>query len=672
MIRFDDLAKSFEIKYNKYPTSYYDSCNEYLQSHIGKNNNAEINKNPYYLTALNIYLKQNSQLYNYYLTFIDQATTNIYENLHGIINNDFMYRHIDINQIGIKNLIKQSYMMNYNIFEDPILKSGGDEEPYNFLIDNSNKKFIFVITKKDVDNIKKSIKIDDSLLDVYLGIEVINFLEHQNLERFLEYFKSSNSQVKKSVDMFIEIYNLVKSASRDNNTKNIFERSIFFSGFVIHTLGTSYTSDADLLYYGKTQTKSQLEKVKKFFANYPIIEAFIYDDNDYNTNFIGSLISDPSKHYHFMGIKIVKMDYIFERLYLRATAPTMVDMIMLNKINGINITPCIPLISTFGKHALLYDRETIRRKILTVKKYLKEWHNIDISYDQLNNLIRKCKNYPNDPPFSHSVLDIEYTNKTGALLKKYFSENITSNKSTLIIEDYNECHVYERYIFNDTKSDDTFKPIIIGPNNCKLQDEKDLIYYNYDLKTDISKSDFYNNLDPKTFDNIYIFFNLSDLLRSEITLFYKEDGIGSYATFVNNIKLLSHSGTKLIINYLDGSYVESLINKYYTKSKDISPRIELTDNDNLLFGLYKYDNDRNGNEQFVIYLKNSTRYGYGRIELLLTKDKILSVFSKIGFELVSDYDYTDLTDSNDESIKNLDKAQKVILKLFRKMTLKRK
>lgn len=370
-------TSEIEISINKYNgkinTDFYEECLSYIKNFDKIN---KIDENKYVLESVRINLLHND--YNLYICDKTDLTKKIKENI--------CWREYELSKNAIINMFKQINTIEQGDLS--LLWCGTNDYP--FVIP------VFVISKKSLD-IKNSICIKKKIeiANLLLGVESIKVFEHQDLKRFCNYNLEERVDIKESMKMFIQFYNFYYSLDYC-----IRERIIIFSGMVLHSLGTTYTRDADLIYNGINQSSNQIEKVKEIFDNFnkefddkldyhlindnKIIKS--YETKEYLFNWIYTIwpnlsgkknmievMADPEYHYYFVGIKMIGIDLTIKRLIRRASSSSFVDLLMLKKINNYDNDVCFPNLSIRGGKITIYTDKEINKKLNIIQKYFKEW-----------------------------------------------------------------------------------------------------------------------------------------------------------------------------------------------------------------------------------------------------------------------------------------------------------
>jgi hypothetical protein len=476
-------------------------------------------------------------------------------------------------------------------------------------------------------------------INLFLNNYTLTFLKHQDLNRFANYLKSTDNYVKKSVNMFKNVYNLFKQI--ENYDISTYERLMLFSGFVLHTLGTTYTTDADIIYNARGLSTDNIKSITNELDKSTDIEYFIYADTDHNIEYISDLITDPDKHYYFMGMKIININSHIKRLYQRASPSAFVDLIMMHKINGFKINPCIPVITIDEDEVTVYTEKMIEIKLRTTQKYFREWHGINYSISDLKVMIKRCKNYPNDPPFYKPIRTYPFT----LILDSYLHYGIQD-----IINEYFVGNKIKLLILDDSKEYPRFYPkknsgssvTIIEPSDAPLTEV--FIKMTDKKKHDISRSIVYNmvpidyiskwkkqtviELDSK-YDNVFINFSLKYLMSDPDMM-------------MTNLANVTNTDAKVLAIFIDGDVIENVLGS--------TNRFEIKDDDDkTIIGVYRYDNilDSKGTniKQFVIYVKGTLRFGTGSVEYVINAEKLQNLFISNGYSIISSGSFSNKQDS---------------------------
>jgi hypothetical protein len=402
--------------------------------------------------------------------------------------------------------------------------------------------------------------------------------------------------------------------------------------------------------------------------------------------YMGELITNPDKHYHFLGIKILFIKYYLRQLYQRGAPSSFVDLIMLDKINNIHIKPCFPIITPYGDTMIVYTKKILKKNMRTVQNYFKQWHHINYSINDLKNMIKPCKNYPNDPPFYKSfrlnpltqIIEYILYNIIMKLMNKYFvpdndntyGSDLGKDSNLLVIDDAKEVPKY----YPSKKSNmnvvvilpqqSTTATIFMNIANKYLAKKKHDVQSFIMVQGDIRCLNEFNKFPEVRNKFKYVMFKYNMCFMME-----------HIDNVLDNLASRCTMDVKIMILYVDGHCVEKLIGS--------SSRIEIADDDNkTVFGLYRYDDQNiasdNKNKQsikhkqIVIYIKDTLRYGYGIVERLTKTKDILDAFGTT-YDLIKDESMIHCIDSQvNPYTDDLTDKQKKIASIFRYMILQKK
>ena len=246
------------------------------------------------------------------------------------------------------------------------------------------------------------------------NIEVLRFYNYQNTNNFCSYLKNlTNLDIKKSVDNFINFIEFYKQIPL-----NIREKIIIFSGMILHSLGTTYTNDIDILIIAPNESvKYNFLKYKNELNKLITIDYHIlFNDNEWYNNEgkcyvhckhilnkflpeksgafdISEIIGNPEHHFYFFGIKMISIDFTVNRLKRRSTSTAYCDLLNLERINNYNIGKlCIPNYN-YSLHTTITPLWNTQNYIrMKIKIYYKKWFNINLSDEYLEKKFPNCSN----------------------------------------------------------------------------------------------------------------------------------------------------------------------------------------------------------------------------------------------------------------------------------------
>jgi hypothetical protein len=601
-----NIISSVINKYNTFPTKFYKKAIDKLNT--VKSPIYDIPNDKYIVESVRLYLDSNINKYHYYIG-------------NHIIDN-VIYRSLMLSSKGITNINRQLQAINSGTFED---------------ICNEDTKYdrLYLIISNDLLQEKDYIKLKNSRdsLKLLLGIESLDVAEHQNLNRLCKYIRSNYKETVNSIKTFKKYYTFNNTINQD-----IKFRTIIFSGSILQSLGTTYTQDIDLLYYGVDQSKSELYKVINTYdkdVDYTIIgngyvitkegiskgykyQWFSFDlPRTIGVENLKEVIVDPQYHYYFMGIKYMSVRLTIERLLLRSAPSSFVDLIMLHKINNYKCRPCFPNISLRQGKITVYTDNLITKKLNTVKKYFKHWHGIHTTIDQLKDKLPRCSDMPN------------YICKKKVLPNKY-TNMILSNYNNILYNSINE------YI---NKNDH-----ILDIGGTVYQ------HINFFNKYTSNITTITNKQIDKTYDINIInqdpFDNWSKLIRTSYNIIFIDNYIHNinnrYDILINNIKKVQ--ADTIIITCLDG---QAILDKLQGNQ-----RYEIYIDNEPLFGIYKF------NGKLLLYFKGIQIYEQGYIQDIIIIEDLINKFKSIGYNLI---DNIQMTYASNNKLMNILKLYRILI-----------
>lgn len=547
--------------------------------------NINLSTTPEIIEAIRIYLVDHLNDFNYYI--MDRK---MMKSVNSKILMTRSYHEYYLNNNDIYKILSQIDAIQ----QDGILKD----------ICNDNKKkeniynIFFVVTAKkneiDASNFIRKITHKYSI-NLLMGIETIKMIKHQNINRVCNYYKSSDDFINNSLNTFEEYYIFFKNTN-ENITRNI----ILISGTILHTLGTTYTSDIDMIYLSPDDDPNNNESIIKIltsknFIDFHLIygDTVIKKDNQQMTymyqwlyrnwpnlagaNDLDEVIHNPVYHYYYMGMKFVSVDMTIKRIISRSSATGYVDLYALKKYNNYNINICIPNISLRQGNVMVYDDSNLKKTIKRIKIYFQEWHREKISINELKNKIKRCAN--TSPFIIHPI-----TNQIAINAENYVHDTIktTQNKytSNIIID-------ADFAINNITDIINIFGSI----------DDVDTVIMLNSLK--------------------YILPDLDNVL----SILQKKSNIH-----------------RIFFTYFD----------YDAFTNDENTKYEVFQEDELVYGVYIFHQENNKSyNKIIVYYKGVYDQHQGSLEYAISMKKCLKIFEKYGFKKI--YDQTIINNNNMEN-----------------------
>lgn len=648
-----DIIKSVQNKNEEIETAFYKECINVLEN-LKNKKIYRIEENKYILESVRIHVTANLEKYNIFVGGDEPTSTMI-------------FRKLSISEKGKNNLLKQINALENNSVNDICLSN---KFQFDYLY--------CIISEKKSDLSDKYVKLKNKRdsLKLLLGIETLSFLEHQDLDRFCNYLKSNDPKIKRSTTMFNDFYHFYKELDEDTQY-----RMMIFSGYVLHSLGTTYTADTDIIYYGEGESVDKIRQIKEMLDKNSDYEySIIYDKsviqreesrsyvylwmsylwpNIIGVSSIKEVLVDPEYHLYFFGIKMINVQMTIERLILRASPSSFVDLIMLDEINGYKSEPCFPNVCVRQGKVLVCTDEYIRQKLLTIQKYFKEWHGLDRSLDELSLKIKRCAELP------HHI----------------YKKEPERNEYTTGIGRYHNTvmrHYIGKYLRTDKLLDIGAGPLrnLSFYNNIGI---KKLIAIEPSAESIAEGLEKYNEMNPTIHvkmiegygDEIwrnnpnYNAVEINKPYQSILFKFTIHYMIKNLENVLRNIQDVQNDNTTIIISCLDGNRVEQKLNKYRGK-------YEVFIGDEPIYGVYNFEEKTDDLKKILIYFKGIYGVEQGSIEYLVDVQNLIKKFESIGYKVILNKFFTEVDDPGLVKIKNrLNYQQKLVSELHKIIVLRR-
>jgi hypothetical protein len=451
-----------------------------------------------------------------------------------------------------------------------------------------------------------------------------------------------------------------------------------FSGAILHSLGTTYTGDIDIMYYGEGETQEEIQQIKTLLdSNSSYDYSIIYNKTVitkgetrnylYNWLFIGwpnlvnkpnmlEIMADPEFHYYFMGIKMVSVKMIIERLLRRAAPTAFVDLLMLKKINGYDSSPCFPNMSLRKGKITIYTDDEIDRKLHTVKYYFKNWHHIDISMDKLRLLVPRC----NESQLEKFNITPEHNPYTDAILK--CMDRVIKHYVTTYLQGDKLLEIGNTFDVDFYRTNNIKEVINIGVTDlkdapeCNEEEKVKICRINdpgYDSWTHNGRT-FQNVFADKPYKSILFNFSIHYLIQDVKNL-------------LKNISSVDTENTTIVVAFLDG-------NKVNRKLSQNNGKYEIILGDEPLYGVYSLRGSKSLAFKDVEYIKNIKMiyfkgvYGVdsGAIEFIVDSNYLIQKLGSIGYHVINEANFNQVG-----SVVDMNDAQKGVLELYKIMVFKK-
>lgn len=612
----DIIIESVNKRNQEFKTKFFNKIVEYLRNHVEipklftKEYESRIgSKISYILEALKIY-------------FIDQKNNHEFwlESSGSLVSSkddEFEFcRSLHLSNQGKNNLFYQLSILNNNTVHniDPNKIKEIDQDLF-FVV--RNKSFDDIIN--DINHKNQKIKLTDPRqILIFFGIESLDFLNHQDSNRFTNFVHSTDYRHQQSTNHFANLLEL--SNSLDDDTR---DRIVLFSGITLQFLGANYTKDVDIIYYMQNANALSIKNIKEFAENnHDTFDFKFYTDFSDNVDNTKEIMVDPKQYFYFLGLKCMSVRQLIQRCYKRSVSGSYVDLLMLNRINNYHIDLCLPLVVTNYGMQIVYTPVNRNKLINDIIKKMYIWFNIKINRDEIDNMIKYCENRYHDSmtiepgldPTSHNIK--EYLNcATREIVKKY------SKKGIVLEIDRWKDRLYDCY------DDDTEKVITLVDCDKTVNIIKKKTS-NINYETIVKKGGLMDVNVIEEIKNIQFDFVF---LRHEL-----ERNIEDINEKIKILKNIVKSEGVVIISMLNGDIVKNLTMDadFLIKTKNITR-----------FGVYNFD--KRFNNKYVVYMDRIYEYDKGMLTDVISPSEIIKLLNANGFSVILDISYKDISGFNE-------------------------
>ena len=180
-------------------------------------------------------------------------------------------------------------------------------------------------------------------------------------------------------------------------------RTLIVSAGILEILGTTVAADSDLIVWNEENspslnalTSNGLDALvwngKKYLDDRDFWEQWLNKDFPklYGADSMEETVFDPRFHFYWKGLKFISLDASIAKLVRRARPSAYTDLLILDKI-GVPIKFPIPVPKKTITDAHVYDFTTKsgQNQLLgTIQFYMKTWHNLNISTQELRKKLR--------------------------------------------------------------------------------------------------------------------------------------------------------------------------------------------------------------------------------------------------------------------------------------------
>jgi SAM-dependent methyltransferase len=526
-----------------------------------------------------------------------------------------------------------------------------------------NQKINFVVSKKGDNITGYQLKNLYEISGYIFGIETIELLKYQRLDRIIEFINRGGESRKmyELLDTYLEYIRKYDWETR--------ERIMVFSGCVFQPIGLTYTRDIDLMFLNENKSPEDAKRIKNDFDKYadPLVLA---NDNKWYTkrsqvdnyksifynhtlpSFVGAedifeVCNNPKYNFAFMGIKFLSLEINIMRYLLRSSPSSFTDLIMLEKINGIQLGDklCVPNMTVRLGRVTVFNNESIDKMHQEIKKKAKEYYNYDISVAEISKILKKCNLNAFDIYRGKNVYDPD-TN----IIKK-FHLDIKQQIFYKYCKDIN----YLLDVGSGQLTDAQYWNRVGIKNVIGIEPSIDSIHKGlerlkkFGTKTKIELINGVGNIDWKSEEKYSkIFDHKYDAITFQYTLHYMMHNI---EVVMENILRVCKKNTKVIILCMDGDLIHSEIHK--------NGKIEVRNAQEPIFAIYpQYDyKDINlpKNSDVLVYFKGAYGVASGSVEPLVDIKRLIRFFENNQFKLLELKKFLDYNSKNKNKMSNIQK-----------------
>jgi ubiquinone/menaquinone biosynthesis C-methylase UbiE len=615
--------------------TFYNDCIDKLKEIKHMEN---IKREAYVLEPLRIYLLKNSDKYKIYLDTKKPSDKNY-------IKYDFDKNEYD-NFLQLILLTEEfnSDLMRLKEINITKIKDKLDSKTIYLVIDeNSNKS--------SKNNIYEINNLYDTL-GFLLGIESINILKYQRLDRIKEFL--DNEEGKKVLQILQKYNQYVHSLPYE-----LRENYIIHSGSVLTTLGTTYTRDVDVIIYKPTFDGNMAnEYIKEINSKYSDIDMSVIDKNgDYYIkgnekplkykklwftyqlpNLDGAVdiydvIINPVFNFYFAGMKFFNINLTVYRFLQRASIASMADLIMLYEINKYDIRKkiCLPNMTIRQGRLVVFYGDYLEKYFIKLQQSLSEYYNKKYTIDELKKLVKHCNIEGYDiykGPITKDP-DTDIIKYFHIMIKKEILRKYASNSEYLL--DVGSGKLTDMRLWDEIN----VKNVVgIEPSkeSIELGIEK-IKKFGFKGKIDVIEG--VGDVDWKSQDKYKIVFNNKyDVVTFQFTLHYMMNNID---LIIKNLDKVIKKGTKIIITCMDGNKIQNEFVRF--------GKVEVRNNQEPIFAIVPFykvsDKISEKDNNILVYFKGAFGVSSGSLEPIIDINKLINIFEKNNIKLIERKNFAD-------------------------------
>ena len=498
---------------------------------------------------------------------------------------------------------------------------------------NNSKNIYLNITNKNInDKNIYQIKNRYDSLTFLCGIESINILKYQRLDRIKKFFDIPDAY---------KVYNYLQKYNEYLHTLTYKDRDdyIIHSGSVLEVLGTTFTRDVDIIVNKYNFTGNDAQNfIKDTSKKYDEIDiSVINKDGDYYTEQdkeplkykkqwftyqlpamdgakdIFDVMINPVFNFCFAGMKFMNINLTIQRFLTRSSISSMADLLILYEVNNIDIRDkiCLP-------------NMTIRqgRIIVFYGEYLEMYFKKLVKHCNVEGFDIYKGEQVKDP--DTSIIKYFHIMIKEDILKKYASNceyllDVGSGKLT-------DMRLWDKI---NVKNVVGIEPSI---DSIELGNEK---INKFGFKGKINVINGVGDIDWISDDKYKIVLdNKYDVITFQFTLHYMMNNI---QTIINNLNKVMKKGTKIIITCMDGNKIQNDFNKY--------KQVEIRNKQEPIFAIVPFykvtqqipEKDNN----ILVYFKGAYGVSSGSLEPIIDINKLIKRFQENNLKLLERKNFAD-------------------------------
>jgi SAM-dependent methyltransferase len=555
---------------------------------------------------------------------------------------------------------KDNFMINIVLTEElksNILKLNDIDLTNICKILNKNKIYLNICLKSDLSDLSdsKNVYVIKNLYDslsFLLGIESINILKYQRLDRIKEFLRNPDGlKVFTLLQEYNDYLHKLRNQDRDNY--------IVHSGSVLEAIGTTYTRDVDVIV---NKSNEDVQSVRRYIQSmndkYKEIDISVIDKfGEYHTKDlkeplkykknwftyqlpamdgakdIYDVMINPVFNFTFAGIKFFNLNLTIYRFLNRASVSSMADMIMLKEINNMDIEDkiCLPNMTIRQGKLVVFFGEYLEIYFKSVRDKLKEYYNKDYTIDELKKIIKHCNVEGFDIYKGEQVKDpdtniIKYFH---VMIKESILKKYATNCNYLLDVGSGKLTDMRLWDMINVKNVVGIEPSIDSINMGNEKIKKFGFKGNIDIINGVGDVDWESDEKYKiALKNKY------DVITFQFTLHYMMNNI---ITVINNLNKVIKSGTKVIITCMDGNKIQEDFKRY--------KQVEIRNKQEPIFAIVPFykvtDKIPEKDNNILVYFKGAYGVSSGSLEPIIDINKLINIFNDNGLRLLERRNFAD-------------------------------